>query len=176
MQATTAPALATPQAPATPITAAASVAPAVAGAPRTVADLLGLRAQRKELSNQLENVAARRARLSSSLAGKEGLNRAGIEARINVLDKRMMQLESDLAETGHQLTAAPGALVAAAEARQFNGMSSDSIAALGGVFMIFLSEGQRFVTRILSEAHSAPALPASQRHGEAVESAQQPRT
>lgn len=220
----TAPAMPTPQAPATPVTAAPSAAPAVAGVPRTVAELQNLRAQRNELSSQLENVAARRARLSSSLAGKEGSNRQGIEARISVLDKRMLQLESDLSETGHQLSLAPGALVAGAEAQQFNGMMSDSQAALTGVFILFVlapiafaaarmmwkrtnrpvqqamsddaskrlerleqgmdaiaieiervSEGQRFVTRLLSEGHAVPALPASQR-GDAVESAQQSRT
>lgn len=227
MQATTAPTLPTPQAPATAITAAPSLVPVAApvATPRTVADVVGLRAQRKEISNQLENVAARRARLSRSLTGKDGADRAGIEQRITVLDKRMLQLESDLSETGHQLAMAPGALVAAAEARQFSGMNPDSIAALGGVFMIFVlapiafaaarmmwkrtnrpvqqamsddaskrlerleqgmdaiaieiervSEGQRFVTRLLSEGHSVPALPASQRVGDAVESAQQART
>jgi hypothetical protein len=229
MQATAAapaaPALPTPQAPTTAIVVAPSVAPAVAGVPRTVAEVINLRATRKELSNQLENVAARRARLSSSLAGKDGSNRAGIEARINVLDKRMLQLEADLAETGHQLALAPGTLVAAAEENQFTGgMNPDSIAALGGVFMIFVlapiafaaarmmwkrtnrpvqqamsddaskrlerleqgmdaiaieiervSEGQRFVTRLLSEGHAVPALPASQR-GEEAESIQQTRT
>ena len=218
MQATTAPTLPTPQAPATAITVAPVVAP-VAGAPRTVAELLNLRATRKELSSQLENVASRRARLSSSLSGKDGANRAGIEARINVLDKRMLQLEADLAETGHQLAMAPGTLVQKAEENQFTGgMNPDSIAALGGVFMIFVlapiafaaarmmwkrtnrpvqqamsddaskrlerleqgmdaiaieiervSEGQRFVTRLLSEGHSAAALPASKRVGDAVE-------
>lgn len=220
-----APALPTPQAPASPITAGPGTAPAVAGAPRTVAEVVSLRAQRKELSSQLENVAARRARLSSSLAGKDGSNRAGIEARISVLDKRMLQLESDLAETGHQLAITPVALVAGAESQQFSGMMSDSQAALTGVFILFVlapiafaaarmmwkrtnrpvqqamsddaskrlerleqgmdaiaieiervSEGQRFVTRLLSEGHAVPALPASQRSGDAVESAQQART
>jgi hypothetical protein len=127
----------------------------------------------------------------------------------------MMQLESDISETGRQLTMAPNALVAGAESsRQFSGMDPDSIAALGGVFMVFVlapiafaaarmmwkrtnrpvqpaisddasrrlerleqgmdaiaieiervSEGQRFVTRLLSESHGAP-LPVSKRIAE----------
>jgi hypothetical protein len=189
-----------------------------------VAEVVNLRATRKELSNQLENVASRRARLSSSLAGKDGSNRAGIEARINVLDKRMLQLEADLAETGHQLAMAPGTLVAAAEAQQFSGMGSESQAALTGVFILFVlapiafaaarmmwkrtnrpvqqamsddaskrlerleqgmdaiaieiervSEGQRFVTRLLSEGHPVSALPASPR-GDEVENVHPTRT
>ena len=224
MQAANATVPATPQAPATAVTVAPSATP-IAGVPRTVADVVGLRAQRKELSNQLENVAARRARLSRSLTGKDGVDRAGLEQRITVLDKRMLQLESDLAETGHQLAIAPGALVAGAEAQQFSNVDPGIVAGLGAVFMIFVlapiafaaarmmwkrtnrpvqqamsddaskrlerleqgmdaiaieiervSEGQRFVTRLLSEAHSAPALPAPQRVGDAVETSQQART
>lgn len=210
-----------PPAPATTVTAGQSVAP-VAGVPATIADVLGLRAKRSELSRQLESAASRRARLSSQLTGKEGVDRAGIESRIGVLDKRMMQLESDIAETGRQLTMAPNALVAGAESsNQFYGMDGDALAPLAGVFIIFVlapiafaaarmmwkrtnrpmptplpdeasrrlerleqgmdaiaieiervSEGQRFVTRILSETHASPVLPASQPVGDAVESAQ----
>ena len=222
MQATIPPPLPTPQAPTTTVQAGQSVAP-VAGVPATVADVLGLRAKRSELSRQLESAASRRARLSSQLRGKEGVDRAGIESRIGVLDKRMMQLESDIAETGRQLTMAPNALVAGAQASsQVLGMDPNVVGPLGGVFIIFVlapiafaaarmmwkrtnrptptplpdeasrrlerleqgvdaiaieiervSEGQRFVTRLLSETHGSPALPASQRAGDAVDSAQQ---
>jgi hypothetical protein len=179
--------------------------------PRTVSDMMGLRAKRSELSSQLESAASRRARLSASLAGKDGADRAGIEARIAVLDKRMLQLESDIAETGRLMTMAPNSLVAATEASRGNGMDPDAVAALSAVFIIFvlapiafaaarmlwkrtsrapapaisgdsakrlerleqgmdaiaieverISEGQRFVTRLLSESHGAPALPAVQ--------------
>ena len=208
-----------PQAPAAPLApvvagAAPAAAPAIAGIPRTVAELRALRAERKEISSQLENVGARRARLSASLGGKTGVDRAGVEARIGVLDKRMLQLESQLDQTGQQLAMAPGALTSAADAREFTRMDPDAVAALGAVFMIFVlapiafaaarmmwkrtnrpvaaalpdeaskrlerleqgmdaiaieiervSEGQRFVTRLLSDAHGAP-LPVSQRIAE----------
>jgi hypothetical protein len=185
----------------------------IAGVPTTVRDIQALRAKRSELSNQLESAAGRRARLSSQLVGKEGADRAGIEARIGVLDKRIMQLESDIAESGRLLTLAPNALVASTESSRGPGnMDPDAIAALGGVFMIFVlapiafsaarmmwkrtnrppappalsndavnrlerleqgmdaiaieiervSEGQRFVTKLLSEAHNSPMLPSSQ--------------
>ena len=218
MQATTAPTAPTAQiAPAAPTpTVTIPGVGVLAGVPTTAADIQGLRAKRSELSNQLESAASRRARLSSSLAGKEGADRAGIEARISVLDKRIMQLETDIAETGRQLTMAPSALVASTEAsEQFGGMDSDAAAALTGVFIIFVlapiafsaarmmwkrarfapkpttspedsrrlerleqgmdaiaieiervSEGQRFVTRLLSEAHGAAALPVASRIGE----------
>src|SRR5512141_2477277 len=104
-----------------PVPAATTTPPAVVtvepapGVPRTVSDMIGLRAKRSELSNQLESAASRRARLSASLAGKEGADRAGIEARIAVLDKRMLQLESDIAETGRLMTLAPNSVVASTE-------------------------------------------------------------
>ncbi len=121
----------------------------------------------------------------------------------------MIQLESDLAETGHRLVMAPSGLVATTESSsQFYGMDPDAVAALSGVFIIFVlapiafaaarmmwkratsraatpqlttdtsrrlerleqgmdaiaveiervSEGQRFVTRLLSESYGAPVL------------------
>lgn len=203
-----------------PGAAAAPAMSAVAGAPTTASDLAALRAKRNEISKQLESAASRRQQLSASLIGKEGADRVGIEARISVLDKRIMQLETDLAETGQQLVAAPGALVATtAPANEFNGIDPDALAALGGVFTLFVlapiafaaarmmwkrattkaiappqvapeigrrlerleqgmdaiaveiervSEGQRFVTRLLSEQHEARALESLPRAEEPV--------
>lgn len=217
MQATTAPQLPQiPPAPGASITAAQG-AVVVPGIPRTAADVGALKAKREELSNQLVSASGRRQRLSSELQGKEGVDRAGIESHIAVLDKRIMQLESDIAETGRQLTMTPGYLVASTEsATQFYGMDSDAVIALGSVFTIFVlapmafaaarmmwkratskpsppaisgdasrrlerleqgmdaiaveiervSEGQRFVTRLLSEAHNNAALAAPQRVGD----------
>lgn len=223
MQATTAPAPPIGQGPEAPVTTPVPTVTvpgvgAISGLPLTAADVRTLRAQRQELSNQLESVAGRRARLSRSLNGKEGADRAGIEARIAVLDKRMLQLESDIAETGRQLTMAPAALVASTESsRQFGRMDPGAAAALSGIFIIFvlapiafaaarmmwkrtwsppkvvtspedsrrlerleqgmdaiaieverISEGQRFVTRLLSESHGSPALAMTQRIAEAA--------
>jgi hypothetical protein len=185
--------------------------------------MIGLRAKRSELSNQLESAASRRARLSASLAGKDGADRAGIEARIAVLDKRMLQLESDIAETGRLMTLAPNSVVASTEASRGNRMDPDAVAALSAVFIIFvlapiafaatrmlwkrtsrtpapaisgdaakrlerleqgmdaiaieverISEGQRFVTRLLSQSHGAPALSAVQQQPESVAATARP--
>jgi hypothetical protein len=134
MQATTQTAPPAPAAPLPPVVAGAPQAEVpITGVPVTAADVRALRAKRSELSDQLESAAGRRARLSSQLVGKQGADRAGLEARIGVLDKRMVQLESDIAETGRQLTAAPGALVQAADSRQSRGMDPDAAAALAHV-------------------------------------------
>lgn len=185
----------------------------ISGVPTTRADVQALRAKRSELSNQLESAASRRNRLSSSLSGKEGADKLGIEARIGVLDKRIMQLESDIAETGRQLTLAPSALVATTgTSRGFGRMDSSAAPVLFVLFVLApiaisaarlmwkrarnparptalpddsrrlerleqgvdaiaieverISEGQRFVTRLLSEAHDGAAIPLTQRIGE----------
>ena len=217
MQATTAPsapqATEAPAAPGTSVTTTPSAAVLLPGIPRTMADVVGLRARREELSNQLVSANGRRQSLSRQLAGKEGVDRAGIESHMAVLDKRIMQLESDIAETGHQLTMTPGTLVASTQAAgQVMGMNPGGVTAIGVFFTIFVlgplafaaarmmwkragrpaappaisgdaarrlerleqgmdaiaieiervSEGQRFVTRLLSEAHNTP-LAISQR-------------
>lgn len=185
----------------------------ISGVPTTAADIRALREKRSELSTQLESAASRRSRLSKSLEGKEGADRAGIEARISVLDKRILQLESDMAETGRQLTMAPSALVASTgSSRDFGRMDSSAAPVLFILFVLApialsaarlmwkrarvparpagspddsrrlerleqgvdaiaieverISEGQRFVTRLLSEAHDVPAIPVSQRIGD----------
>ena len=181
----------------------------VISVPTTAADIRVLRAKRAELSTQLESAASRRARLSRSLEGKEGADRAGIEARISVLDKRILQLESDMAETGRQITMAPSGLVASTGSSFDFGRMDSSVApvlapiALSAARFMWkrarvparpagspddprrlerleqsvdaiaieverISEGQRFVTRLLSEAHDAAAIPVSQRIGDGV--------
>src|SRR5688500_1676622 len=139
MQATTAPAAPATQAAAAAQTPQTAPTPTVTvsvpgvgvltGVPTTAAEVQALRAKRAELSNQLESAASRRGRLSRSLDDKEGADRAGIEARIGVLDKRIMQLEADIAETGRQLTMAPTALVASTgPSRDFGGRIDSSVA------------------------------------------------
>jgi len=81
--------------------------------PLTARDVAALRARRSELSNQLESATSRRNSLAAKLEDAEGVNKAGIEQRISLLDNRILQLESDLAETGRQLSSAPAGLTAA---------------------------------------------------------------
>lgn len=218
MQATTAPlapqATIAPPAPGISITTTPSAEVLLPGIPRTAADVIGLRARREELSNQLISATGRRQGLSRQLVGKEGVDRVGIESHITVLDKRITQLESDIAETGRQLTMTPGTLVASTQASGLiMGMNPGGVTAVGVFFTIFVlgplafaaarmmwkragrpapppaisgdaarrlerleqgmdaiaieiervSEGQRFVTRLLSEAHTNAPLAISQK-------------
>jgi hypothetical protein len=164
-----------------------------------------IRAQRDQLSSQLSSAADRRAQLGQELArtGVDAL-RPGLEARIQLLDKRILQLETDLATTGQQLSLASGELVTSTEVANQGGGDDFEEGLMVGGFSVFafiavafalmrrrwrrrmgkrpaplgddasqrlerlengmdaiaieierVSEGQRFVTKLLSESHAA---------------------
>lgn len=68
-------------------------------------EIRALRDQRSELSSQLTSAANRRADLAKELESATGSNRAGIEGRIELLDKRILDIESEIAATGRVLAA-----------------------------------------------------------------------
>ncbi|MCR4340048.1 MAG: hypothetical protein NUW01_09190 [Gemmatimonadaceae bacterium] len=173
--------------------------------PMTRDEVAAIRARRSELSTQLISASRRRRDLAGQVRSAEGATKAGLEQRIAVLDERMVQLESDIAETGRQLTGAPAGFLTSGV---LGGFSSGEVLAGGIVFTIFVlaplavgaarmmwkraaagpvrsvippetagrlerieqaveaiaievervSEGQRFVTRRMSETKAVPAL------------------
>lgn len=180
--------------------------------PMTARDIDAIKARREELSDQLVSASGRRSGLLKQLnATNNETARRGPEDRIAILDKRMLQLETDIAATGQQLTSAPAGLLATTESAPIiAGLSSDQVVTLSGVFTLAvlaplavgaarmmwkrsnrptlppavftetaqrlerleqsvdtiaieierISEGQRFVTRLLTEAAPLPALSA----------------
>jgi hypothetical protein len=162
-----------------------------------------LLAERGELSRQLNNVAARRSSLAREIDKTslvDAAARAGLEARLRLLDQRILQIETDLGAVGRQISSAPAQLIASTEGP---GGSNNEFApgfAAGGVVvaMVFgavimwkrfrrrrapqaatpviasdqrldrlensieaiaieierVSEGQRFVTKLLSESNT----------------------
>jgi hypothetical protein len=184
--------------------------------PRSREEIRALQQRREQISSQLESVTDRRSDLAEEL-GTTGADaaRPGLEARIGLLDQRILQLESDLATTGRQLALAEPELMAGSEMehapppggdhfdegvmtgglsvlavmgilffmarRRRRGPGSGRFAQLGadsaqrlerleqGMDAIAIeiervSEGQRFVTRLLSEQQANPA--ASHRVGQ----------
>ncbi len=99
-------------------------------------DVAELRGRREELSNQLTSAAGRRRRLAEELRSQpEGPARTGIEGQLAVLDTRLAQLETDIAATGRQLSAAPQGLLSS------EGVSRDipeNVAMISGVFTVFV--------------------------------------
>ena len=191
--------------------------------PRTARDLDALNTRRNELSNQLQSVDSRRSKLLSQLK-QTGDPTAikGLEARLSLLDARQLQLESDIAQTGQQLSGASAGMIATtSEPVIYGGFSSKQVMALSILSIIFvlfplavgvgraiwrrsakpavppaaltetaqrlerlessidaiaveverISEGQRFVTKLLSEGQSAPMIGSGQRAPETVRAA-----
>ena len=180
--------------------------------PMTRQALRDLRSQRSELSGQLSNVAGRRKRVSDELSRTtDPAARVGLEQRLGVLDKRIAQMELDLATTGKQLAAAPVGISSTGEPMS-GGDMPQNVTAIVGIFTIFvlgplaiavsrfiwrratklpaqavqlspqidqrlerleqgvdaiaieierITEGQRFVTKLLSEQESRAKLPVS---------------
>jgi len=191
--------------------------------PRSAADIDVLQARREELSTQLTSVDGRRSKLLSQLRSTGDPTAVkGLQDRLALLDARQLQLETDLAQTGQQLSSASAGLLATTSAQgpMFAGLGSGQFLALSIVFTVFvlgplaigfartlfkrsarpalppqvfnetaqrlerveaavdaiaveierISEGQRFVTKLLSESQPAPKLGAGQRSGEPVRS------
>jgi hypothetical protein len=106
--------------------------------PSTRADIAEIRAQRRELSNQLTSAEDRRHRLSEELKGApDGASKTGLEQRITVLDKRIVQLESDIAATGRQISAAPEGLTSST-GPQINDDMPENVARVATLFTIFV--------------------------------------
>jgi hypothetical protein len=210
----------TPQSPSVVITGAPGSGTIVI--PMTSRDIAMVKARREELSNQLQSVDGRRSRLLNQLRQNDDPTAAkGLLDRLALLDARQLQLESDLAETGRQLSSAPAGMVATTGVgASFAGFGSGQLLALSIVAVIFvfaplaigfartlwkrssrpalppavfneaaqrlerveaavdaiaieierISEGQRFVTKLLSEGQPAQRLGAGQHSAEPVRS------
>lgn len=177
--------------------------------PMTRAEVAAIRARRSELSSQLISASGRRRDLAEELRTASGSDRAGLEQRIAVLDERIVQLESDIAQTGRLLTGAPAGVLASARGEPIlGGFQPGQVVAFAIVLTIFVlaplavgaawmmwkraaaapvrhvippetagrlerieqaveaiaievervSEGQRFVTKLMSDAKPVPAL------------------
>ena len=59
----------------------------------TARDVAALRARRSELSNQLESATSRRNGLAARLEDADGVNKAGLEQRISLLEARVRSAE-----------------------------------------------------------------------------------
>jgi hypothetical protein len=107
--------------------------------PMTRREVQALEGRRSELSRQLNSAVGRRTRVAEELKNETGPAREGLEGRLAVLDRRIMQLESDIAENGRLLAAAPAsALVRTDHGPDFGPLSSGQITGISVVFIIFV--------------------------------------
>lgn len=104
--------------------------------PTTNAEINALRRQRSELSNQLQSAAGRREELAIELANAGPASRPGIQARIDLLDQRILQIESDIATSGQLLISAQGTVQG--DQSPFSGNSNVDFTAVSVVFTMFV--------------------------------------
>jgi hypothetical protein len=94
-----------PPAPPAPVTPAPNVVStgSLPGGGMTRQDVANLRARRSEISDQLESATGRRRSLAEQVRHADGVSKAGLEARLAVLDQRIVRLEGELDQVGQQL-------------------------------------------------------------------------
>jgi len=107
--------------------------------PQTREEVEELRGQRNELSDQLSNVTNRRNELSRSIvSAPEGASRTGLEARIRLLDDRILQLETDLTVVGRKLSVASPELLGSTEQENQGGGDDFGEGLAAGIFTMLL--------------------------------------
>ena len=164
------PRLAPPQKPApAPTAPSVTTGPGTATLPLNVSrpltrqDVQLLQNRRIELSRQLTSASDRRSAVVREM-GRSANGREGLEARLKVLDERIVQLEKEIAQNGQLLASAPPNLVeettppmfVGSPVRSING-TAVSMVAIVAVSAIVMSVSRRLFNR---RAQAAPALPA----------------
>ena len=97
-------------APQAPTPSANPALPQNVSRPMTRADVQQLQNRRNELSRQLNSATSRRTDVVRDI-GRTPNGREGLEARLKVLDERIVQLEKDISQNGQLLASAPPNLV-----------------------------------------------------------------
>jgi hypothetical protein len=112
--------------------------------PATRSDVVALQSRVSELKGQLDAATGRRDRLAQQLrSAREGADRTGLEDRISQLDKRILQIETDIADAGRALSAAPAGVLqvtTTAPPRQFGPPTpgqATAISIVGTIFVLF---------------------------------------
>lgn len=133
----------------------------VNGVPQTFAELRALKGQREELSDQLQSAQRRRNQVVEQLADASAAERPGLEARLRLLDERLLTIESEIARTGELIAKTPGNLLSGTGAPtpiQGLNMNSGDITGVMVVFTIFvLCPIAITLSRLLWKRANAPA-------------------
>jgi hypothetical protein len=127
-----------------------------------------LLARRRTLSDQVNSASSRRRDVARQLRTATGADKAGLEQRLVVLDSRIARLESDIDETGKQLSTGSAAFIAERQQPGFTwGPNSDNrlvdnAAPLIGLFILFvLFPITASISRALWKRSSAPRAAAA---------------
>jgi hypothetical protein len=109
--------------------------------PLTNREIQAIRERRSDMSSQLNSAVDRRNDLADDLKDAPTGTEQGILARIQLLDQRILQIESDIESSGQMLrsgmTVDNGVALVAPPPPQTLGMSQDTMTALGLAFSAF---------------------------------------
>ena len=152
---TSAPTPAAPQAPQPYIVTLPS------GTPTTRDELIALEHKRSQLSDQLTSAAGRRRSLANELRSADGASRVGIEARMRVLDDRIVKLEQELDRTGDQLANVPGNVIATSQMPEqiARSVSRDVVPIVAILSVFVLGPFAIAMARLIWKRGSAPPRP-----------------
>lgn len=134
------------------------------GVPQTAVEVRAMRAQRTELSNQLNSAVGRRDDIVDQLREASVSERPGLEARLKVLDDRIVELEAEIARTGELIAQSPGELLSSSTSQapgpggiQFRSVDSTAI---GIIFTMFVLAPLAFtIARLIWKRASSPPRP-----------------
>jgi hypothetical protein len=146
------------------------IVPGRAGAPAipiplTTADVAVLRDRVQELAGQRSAVNSQRQSLARELrTARPGPDAAGLEAHIGQLDGRLLAIESDIADLGKALSAAPTGLsqttTSTVPARNYGPLSSRQLTAISVLGILFVAAPLAFaMARIAMRRFSHPPAP-----------------
>lgn len=129
------------------------------GVPTTRQEYFALREKRGEISNQLVSAQNRRKELAEQLATADPGARAGIQARMRVLDDRLVRLEQELDRTGELIMNVPPEVLAESQVapRVLDKIAENIVPVTGIVGSLFLLPLALAFARLLWKRASAPA-------------------
>jgi hypothetical protein len=142
--------------------------------PLSMGDVRWLRARRSELADQLSDAKDRREAIADEWSGTGSAIQGGLAQQLAQLDQRILQLESELAQTEGILTSAPSGFLAAAEPPTFvRGGDNDSWVAVPVLLILFVAFPLVFAhaRRIWKRAPAARINPAEEGRLERIEQA-----
>ncbi|HMC54354.1 MAG TPA: hypothetical protein VKH19_04225 [Gemmatimonadaceae bacterium] len=158
---TSAPTPTTPTTPTAPAAPQPYVVTLPSGTPTTREEMLALEHKRSQLSDQLTSAAGRRRSLANELRSADGASRVGIEARMRVLDDRIVKLEQELDRTGDQLANVPGNVIATTQmpAELARSVSKDFVPIVAILSVFVLGPFAIAMSRLIWKRGSAPRPP-----------------
>ena len=138
------------------------VAATVFRVPQTAEEMRILIAQRKILSDQIQNVRDQRRSVARAYEQASGASRAGLEQQLQSLDGRLLQLQADLDASGRALYQSPVSATTTSVGfpAQFPNLNSGQLTAISIVFtVVCLGPLAMSLGRLLWRRSGRPAVP-----------------